>query len=39
MGSNRDGGFRGLNFNYSLPRSNLSVNMYNLIIAAATFRF
>jgi hypothetical protein len=31
-------GFRSLNFNYSLPRSNLNVNMYGPIIAA-TFRF
>jgi hypothetical protein len=32
------GGFRSLNFNYSLPRSNLSANMYGPIIAA-TLRF
>jgi len=32
------GGFRSLNFNYSLPRSNLNVNMYGPIIAA-TLRF
>ena len=31
-------GFRSLNFNYALPRSNLGVNM-NGPILAATFRF